>query len=218
MQEENALDRQLRFRERLKHAFLWGYLLAMPGLLIVGIVKNDIMYGALVIALAAAGKSFAGNALVHFAFDHVPALWRWWRYKHWHGSYREYEGFHVRIIDGEGNSPSIVLAYDILRILGMSTEKIELAKLKARYGDDFLLLTKEEFGEAVADEWAFTDEACAKFLAGHANSGVNRQRTQDALRLSNWLAREVFMPIDNKRTRDTGRNYRWTSTGRHGNG
>ena len=159
------------------------YLLVAPGTRIIGVLSVPV-------------------AGVLIAWYFVPALMddapQWWRrlvYRGWHGKYRAFEARRVRVLDGERDTPSRVFAADIFEILGETPSALDVAKLAARYGADFVQAT-----EGLArGEWLFTDCACIAYVRG-----------RDAHKLALWLERSVFMPIDNRRTAVTGKLYPFT--------
>ena len=133
--------------------------------------------------------------IVPIFMDDLPYAVRKLVYRGWHGKYRAFEDRRVRVLDGERHTPSRVFATDIFKILGQSPAQVELEKLAARYGTGF-----EKGTEGLAeDEWLFMDEACLAYVRGH-----------QAMKLALWLEREVFMPIDNRRSAETGKSYAFT--------
>ena len=53
------------------------------------------------------------------------------------------------------------------------------------------------------------DEVCV----GYVRNQMDEQRTtrgRDAMKLALWLERDVFMPIDNRRTAETGKTFAFT--------
>ena len=189
MREEVSVDRAARRGSVWKLVFAAAYcafvvyLLVNPNTRIVGIFN-----------VVAVGFIISWYAL-KVGIDDTPQWVRALIYRGWHGKYRAFEDRRVRVIDGEQHAPSRVFAADIFDILGESPSETELAKLAARYGTGF-----EKGTEGLAEsEWLFVDEACLAYVRGH-----------HAMKLALWLEREVFMPIDNRRTAETGKTYAFT--------
>jgi hypothetical protein len=172
---------------------LFVYLLMHPGTRIIAVLSVP-MAGALI-----------AWYFVPTLMDDVPHWWRRLAYRGWHGKYRAFEDRRVRVIDGERDTPSRVFAADIFAILDETPSAVDIAKLEARYGAQFVRGT-EGLAE---DEWLFTDVACLAYVRGR----MDEQRTtrgRDAHKLALWLERSVFMPIDNRRTAATGKIYPFT--------
>src|SRR5262249_19517931 len=110
-------------------------------------------------------------------------------------------------LEGESDAPSRVFAVDIFEILDLKPSAMEIARLRVRY-DHNLLQSAESPTEG---EWLFTDAACLAFVRAHLDD-QRSERGRTALRLSLWLERSVFMPIDNRRTAQTGKDYPFTSS------
>jgi len=143
--------------------------------------------------------------LVNSLFDDAPQWVRSFLYLGWHGHYRSFEDRKVRVLEGERDRPTRVFAADIFDILALRPDSIELARLAARYGDQFV-----RGGEEPArDEWLFTDAACLAFVRGYMDE-ARTPRGRDAKKLALWLERSVFMPIDNRRSAATGKTYAFT--------
>ncbi len=204
MREEGSVDRQARFNKALLFVLFLAYcavvvyLIVNPSTRIVGVL-NVALIGYLI-----------PRWLLPVVMDDLPQLWRKAVYSGWHGKYRAFEDRRVRVLDGERHVPSRVFAADIFDVLGQSPSEVELAKLAARYGTGF-----DKGTEGLAeDEWLFVDEACLAYVRGH----MDEQRTprgRDAMKLALWLEREVFMPIDNRRTAETGKTYAFTHEAAH---
>ena len=199
MREEGSVDREAKVKNALFLLFfvcccaLDVYLIIHPDWRVVGVCGIGII-GFMVPKL-----------VLPILMDDMPYAWRKLVYRGWHGKYRAFEDRRVRVIDGERHIPSRVFAADIFAILGQSPSDVDLAKLEARYGTGF-----ERGTEGLAEgEWLFVDEACMAYMRGY----MDEQRTprgRDAMRLALWLEREVFMPIDNRRTAATGKAYAFT--------
>ena len=111
----------------------------------------------------------------------------------------------MRVIDGERHTPSRVFAYDVFKILGQNPSLTDLEKLETRYGTGFEKGTEEP----AEDEWLFVDEVCV----GYVRNQMDEQRTtrgRDAMKLAQWIERDVFMPIDNRRSAETGKAFAFT--------
>ena len=142
---------------------------------------------------------------LNLALDDLPHWWRRLAYSGWHDRYRAFEGHRVRVIDGEKERPSRVYAADIFGILGLAPTPLELRKLAARFRGGF----QRGAEGSEANEWLFDDAACIAFLRTHLDDRrTPRGRTAQLLVL--WLERTVFMPIDNRRTAETGKTYAFT--------
>jgi hypothetical protein len=142
---------------------------------------------------------------LNLALYDVPHWWRRFAYSGWHGRYRAFDGRRVRVIDGEKERPSRVYAVDIFGILGLSPSPLELQKLEARFRGSF----QRGVEGLEANEWLFDDAACIAFVGAHLDDRrTPRGRTAHLLVL--WLERTVFMPIDNRRTAETGKTYAFT--------
>src|SRR5260221_1549131 len=194
MREEGSVDRQAHFNK----ALLFVLFLAYCGVVVYLIINpNRRIIGVLTVALVG---YLIPRWLLPVVMDDLPQLWRKAVYSGWHGKYRAFEDRRVRVIDGERHTPSRVFAADIFDVLGQSPSEVELAKLAARYGTGF-----EKGAEGLAEgEWLFGDEACLAYVRGH-----------HAMKLALWLEREVFMPIDNRRTAETGKTYAFTHEAAH---
>jgi len=197
--QEGSVDRTARVYK----ALLFALFLAYCALVVYLIVNpNTRIIGVLNIALIG---YLIPRWVLPVVMDDLPYLWRKAVYSGWHGKYRAFEDRRIRVIDGERHVPSRVFAADIFDVLGQSLSELDLAKLAARYGTGF-----EKGTEGLAeDEWLFMDEACMAYVGGY----IDEQRTargRDAMKLALWLEREVFMPIDNRRTAETGKTYAFT--------
>jgi hypothetical protein len=169
------------------------WFLATPDLRIVGLF------------LVAPAGFLLSRRFLNLALDDVPYWWRWFIYSGWHGRYRAFEGHRVRVIDGEKERPSRVYAADIFVILELAPSPLELKKLEARFRGNF----QRGAEGSEANEWLFDDAACAAFVRAHLDDRrTPRGRTAHQLVL--WLERTVFMPIDNRRTAETGKTYAFT--------
>ena len=197
--EESSIDRAARTRALLgavlfvAYCVLVVFLIAHPRTRVIGVLNVPII--AYVFA----------RYVVKAAMDDAPHWARRFIYRGWHGKYRAFEDRRVRVIDGERDTPSRVFAADIFEILGATPSAVDLAKLEARYGAQFVRGT-EGLAE---DEWLFTDEACLAYVRGHMDD-QRTPRGRDAHKLALWLERSVFMPIDNRRTAATGKIYPFT--------
>lgn len=197
--EEGSVDRTARFHKALLFILFLAYcgvvvyLIVNPGTRIIGVL-NVALVGYLI-----------PRWILPIAMDDLPHLWRMAVYSGWHGKYRAFEDRRVRVLDGEGHTPSRVFAADIFDVLGESPSQMELTRLAARYGTGFEL-GSEGLAE---DEWLFMDESCMAYVRGHMDE-KRTQRGRDAAKLALWLEREVFMPIDNRRTAATGKVYPFT--------
>ena len=187
--EEGPIDRAARagaaWRAVLTVAYcaFVAYCLANPRTRIFGVLNVPVVAWLL------------ARYVVKAAMDDVPQWWRRLVYRGWHGRYRAFEDRRVRVIDGERDTASRVFAADIFEILGETPSALELAKLEARYGAQFVRGTEG----AAENEWLFTDAACLAYVRGRG-----------AHKLALWLERSVFMPIDNRRTAATGKIYPFT--------
>lgn len=193
------VDRADRRGRRWRALFTAAYLavvvcfLATPDLRIVGL---------LLVPLAG---FLVSRRFLNLALDDVPHWWRLFAYSGWHGRYRAFEGHRVRVIDGEKETPSRVYAADIFGILGLTPSLLELQKLEARFRGSF----QRSAEGSEANEWLFDDAACIAFVCAHLDDRrTPRGRTAQLLVL--WLERTVFMPIDNRRTAETGKTYAFT--------
>ena len=199
MREETAVDRQHRIYTALLFLLFLVYcgvvvwLIISPTWRIIGVL-NVVLVGYLI-----------PRWVLPVVMEDVPYLWRKAVYAGWHGKYRAFEGRRIRIIDGERHTPSRVFAYDIFDVLGQKPSLTDLEKLQTRYGTGF-----EKGAEEPAEhEWLFTDEACIGYVQRHMDEQRTR-RGRDAMKLALWLERDVFMPIDNRRTAETGKTYAFT--------
>ena len=192
---DRADRRARRWRAFFAVAYLavMVYFLATPDLRIVGLF---------LVPLAGFLLSWRFLSL---ALDDLPHWWRRFAYSGWHGRYRAFEGHRVRVIDGEKERPSRVYAADIFGILGLAPSPLELLKLEARLRGSF----QRGAEGPEANEWLFDDAACIAFVRAHLDDRrTPRGRTAQLLVL--WLERTVFMPIDNRRTAETGKTYAFT--------
>jgi len=187
--EEGSIDRTARIYKALAFILFLGYcaivvyLIVNPATRIIGVL-NVALVGYLI-----------PRWILPIVMDDLPYLWRNLVYAGWHGKYRAFEDRRVRVLEGERHTPSRVFATDIFKILGESPSQTDLAKLAARYGTGF-----EKGTEGLArNEWLFVDETCLAYVRGH-----------HAMKLALWLEREVFMPIDNRRSAETGKTYAFT--------
>ena len=199
MREEGGFERE----RKIQYAFFLVffvcasafavYLLLNPGWRILGV-------------FVAAGVCFmVPTLLLPILMDDMPYVLRKLAYHGWHGRYRAFEGRRIRVIDGERHTPSRVFAYDIFGALGQKPSLTDLEMLQTRYGTGFEKGTEEP----AEDEWLFTDEACVGYVRRHMDE-QRTQRGRDAMKLAIWLEREVFLPIDNRRTAATGKTYAFT--------
>ena len=187
--EDSPVDRSGRLRARLSFAFFLAYCALVVYLLVNPYTRVIGIFNVVVVAFMLSH---------YFLKSAVEDPQRWWRqlvYRGWHGKYRAFEDRRVRVIDGERDTASRVFAADIFGFLNQSPSDMDLAKLEARYGAGFVRGT-----EGLAEgEWLFSDEACMAYVRGHG-----------AQKLALWLERSVFMPIDNRRTKATGKTYAFT--------
>ena len=199
MREEGSVDRQERvytallFVLFLAYCAVVAYLIITPTWRIVGVL-NVVLIGYLI-----------PRWVLPVVMEDLPYLWRKLVHHGWHGKYRAFEGQRVRVIDGERHTPSRVFAYDVFKILGQSPSLTDLEKLETRYGTGFEKGTEEP----AEHEWLFVDEVCVGYVRNH----MDEQRTtrgRDAMKLALWLERDVFMPIDNRRTAETGKTFAFT--------
>jgi len=193
------VDRADRRGRRWRAFFTAAYLavvvwfLATPELRIVGLF------------LVPLAGFLLSRRFLDLALDDVPHWWRRFAYSGWHGRYRAFDGHRVRVIDGEKETPSRVYAADIFGILGLAPSPLELQKLEARFRGSF----QRGAEGPEANEWLFDDAACIAFVRAHLDDRrTPRGRTAHLLAL--WLERTVFMPIDNRRTAETGKTYAFT--------
>ena len=199
MREEGGFERE----RKIQYAFFLvffvcaaafaAYLIIHPEWRVVGVI-------------VAAGVCFmVPTLLLPVLMDDMPHALRKLAYRGWHGKYRAFEGRRVRVLDGARHTPSRVFAHDIFKILGETPSLTDLEKLEARYGTGFEKGTEEP----AEGEWLFVDEVCIGYVRNH----MDEQRTprgRDAMKLAIWLERDVFMPIDNRRTAETGKTYAFT--------
>lgn len=199
MREESAVDQQHRIYTALLFVLFLVYcgvvvwLILSPNWRIVGVL-NVALVGYLI-----------PRWVLPVVMEDVPYLWRKAVYAGWHGKYRAFEDQRVRVLDGERHAPSRVFAADIFDILGEKPSLSDLEKLQTRYGTGF----EKGTDEPAEDEWLFTDEACIGYVQRHMDE-QRTQRGRDAMKLAVWLEREVFMPIDNRRSLETGKTYAFT--------
>ena len=199
MREESAVDKQ----QRIYTALLFVLFLAYCGVVVWLIINpNWRIVGVLNVALVG---YLIPRWVLPVVMEDVPYLWRKAVYAGWHGKYRAFEDRRVRVIDGERHTPSRVFAADIFEILGQKPSLTDLESLQTRYGTGFEKGTEEP----AEDEWLFTDEACVGYVQRHMDE-QRTQRGRDAMKLVIWLEREVFMPIDNRRSAATGKTYAFT--------
>ena len=199
MREEGSVDRQ----QRVYTALLLLLFLAYCGAVVYLIISPTWrIVGVLNIALVG---YLIPRWVLPVVMEDLPSLWRNLVYRGWHGKYRAFEDRRVRVIDGERHAPSRVFAADIFDILGETPSLTDLEKLQTRYGTGFEKGTEEPAG----GEWLFTDEACIGYLRLHMDES-RTQRGRDAAKLTIWLERQVFMPIDNRRSAETGKTYAFT--------
>jgi hypothetical protein len=205
--EETEADHSARRGRRWRAVFILLYFTAMVLCLIAPFENPDLkkfvrIAGVLMVPL---GGFIISRLFLNAALFDAPYLWRKLVYRGWHGKYRAFEDKRVRVIDGERERPSRVFAADIFQILELPPVLVEPAKLAARYRGEFTQGTDgEEDGE-----WLFTDAACMAFVRGYLDD-QRSARGRTAHQLALWLERMVFMPIDNRRTKATGKTYAFT--------
>lgn len=197
--EENREDRNKRRRSWIGFAFFLAYCAVVVYLLINPVTRIIGVFNVVIVGF------MISHYFLKFAAEEPAYWWRKLVYQGWHGKYRAFQGQRVRIIDGERFTPSRVFAYDIFKILGQNPSLTDLEKIQTRYGTGFEKGTEEP----AEDEWLFTDEACVGYVQRHMDE-QRTQRGRDAMKLVIWLEREVFMPIDNRRTKETGKTYAFT--------
>jgi len=202
--EENREDRNARWRSRIAFAFFLAYCAVVVYLLINPVTRIIGVFNVIPVAF------IISHYFLKWAAFEPEYLWRKLVHHGWHGKYRAFDGQRVRVIDGERHTPSRVFAYDIFKILGQRPSLTDLEKLETRYGTGFEKGTEEP----AEDEWLFVDEVCVGYVRNH----MDEQRTargRNAMKLALWLEREVFMPIDNRRTQETGKTYAFTKETTH---
>jgi hypothetical protein len=186
-------------RRRWRAFFTAAYLAVMIGFLATPDLR---IVGLYLVPLAG---FLLSRRFLNLALDDVPHWWRRFAYSGWHGRYRAFEGHRVRVIDGEKERPSRVYAADIFGILELAPSPLELQKHEARFRGSF----QRGAEGSEANEWLFDDAACIAFVRAHLDDRrTPRGRTAHLLAL--WLERTVFMPIDNRRTAETGKTYAFT--------
>ena len=201
--DEGSVDREQRVGARWRTVFLLAYCAVVLLCLANGDDSVRIL-GVLNVPLLA---FLLARRWLDTALDDLPRWWRWLAYRGWHGKHRAFDDHRVRVLDGERDTPSRVFAADIFEILNLKPSATEIAKLKVRY-DHNLFQSVESPAEG---EWLFTDAACLAFVRAYLDD-ERSDRGRTALRLSLWLERSVFMPIDNRRTAQTGKDYPFTSS------
>ncbi|HXJ54000.1 MAG TPA: hypothetical protein VNH16_21660 [Burkholderiales bacterium] len=198
-ERRGRVDRAERRGRRWRAFFTVAYLAAMIGFLATPDLR---IVGLLLVPLA--GFLLSWRFLNLALFD-APHWWRRFAYSGWHGRYRAFQGHRVRVIDGEKERPSRVYAADLFAILELAPSQLELQKLKARFRGSFQRAAEG----SEANEWLFDDAACIAFVSAYLDDRrTPRGRTAHLLAL--WLERTVFMPIDNRRTAETGKTYAFT--------
>ncbi len=197
--EEGPVDRERRA------GALWRILIVVAyGSFIVYCLASDELriFGVLnVVPLA----FLLSRMFLDAALDDAPYWWRWLVYLGWHGSHRAFDDRRVRVLDGARDTPSRVFAADIFGILDLQPSPVEIAKLEARYAPHFF----QGVEPPAEGEWLFTDAACLAYVRAHLDD-QRSERGRTALKLALWLERSVFMPIDNRRTAATGKQYPFT--------
>jgi hypothetical protein len=201
--EESPVDRLNRASRRI------GFV-AFIGLCALDVVLLANEYTRVLGVVLVIVIGFAISYYLGWVADEIPYRWRQLFYRGWHGRYRAFDDQRVRVIDGQRDTPSQVFAADIFRLLGEDPPAFELSKLEARYGSGFV---RGAEGEADG-EWLFSDVTCMAFVRSRMDA-QRSERGRTAQRLAIWLERSVFMPIDNRRTRETGKTYTFTSGTRH---
>ena len=199
MREENAEDRAKRWRGRLSFVFFLAYSALVVYLLINPATRIIGVFNIIVVAF------MLSHYFLKFVMEHPQHWWRQLVYRGWHGKYRAFQDQRVRVIDGVRHTPSRVFAHDIFKILKQTPSLSDLEALETRYGTGFEKGTEEP----AEDEWLFTDEACVGYVQRHMDE-QRTERGRDAMKLVIWLEREVFMPIDNRRSAETGKTYAFT--------
>ena len=199
MREEGSVETESKVKHWLFLLFFLGccvfdvYLIIHPEWRVVGVIASAFL-----------AFMFA-RLVVPVLMDDMPYGIRKLVYRGWHGKYRAFEDRRVRVLDGERHTPSRVFAADIFDILGQKPSLTDLEKLESRYGTGFEKGTEEP----AEGEWLFTDEACIGYVQRHMDE-QRTQRGRDAMKLVTWLEREVFMPIDNRRSAETGKTFAFT--------
>lgn len=201
------IDAHEKFHRRLHAGFfvaLWSVILGSAAVAYVLHSPFIFLPSLLLLPLSARGLASAVvDVLINVAPRALVAL----MHRGWHGTYRAFEGFQVRVVEGEDDTPSTVVADDLLQLLEQPVSALDRRKLAARFPGDFF-----RSDHPLADgEWVFTDAGSLLYLHGLFRSRDERGET--ARRLAAWLEREVFRPIDNRRTATTGRAYRFTTDG-----
>ncbi|MBV9190312.1 MAG: hypothetical protein JO292_03735 [Betaproteobacteria bacterium] len=199
MSEENAEDRAKRRRGHLSLVFFLAYSALVVYLLMNPVTRIIGVFNVIVVGF------MLSHYFLKFVMEHPQHWWRLLVYSGWHGKYRAFQGHRVRVIDGERYTPSRVFAADIFEILGQKPSLTDLELLQTRYATGFEKGTEDP----AEDEWLFTDEACVGYVQRHMDE-QRTQRGRDAMKLATWLEREVFMPIDNRRSAATGKTYAFT--------
>ena len=200
--EEGSVDREQRAGARWRTVFLIAYC----AFVVFCLTSYDyllLIFGVLNVPLVV---FFLVRRFMDTALDDVPRWWRWYMHLGWHGKHRAFDDYRVRVLDGEKDTPSRVFAADIFEILNLKPSAMEIGMLEARCGNDFF----KGVESPAEGEWLFTDAACLAFVRAYLDD-QRSDRGRTALRLTQWLERSVFMPIDNRRTAQTGKDYPFTS-------
>lgn len=205
--EEGSVDREQRAGARWRTFFLVAYC----AFVLFCLTNPDHLARILGVLNVPLVAFLLARRFMDTALDDLPRWCRWVLYRGWHGTYRAFDDHRVRVLDGEKDTPSRVFAADIFEILNLKPSALEIAKLEVRHHHDLF----QGVESPAKGEWLFTDAACLAFVRTHLDD-QRSDRGRTALRLTQWLERSVFMPIDNRRTAQTGKDYPFTSRTLHG--
>lgn len=143
------------------------------------------------------------HLLFDFLLEDLPAWFRTDR--DWNGNHHSFENYRVRIIEGEGDTPSFVVLDDILKILGIKPASMDISTRRRKFGRSL----HQTADPRIKGQWVVEDRLLVDYLGQLAL--IIESNDMLATRLKHWLERSVFCPIDNRRTLASGKAYPFTN-------
>lgn len=201
------IDAHEKFHRRLHAGFFVGlWSLILGSAVVAYVLGNPLVFLPSLLLLPLSARGLA-SAVVDVLANALPRALVALMHRGWHGAYRTFDGFQVRVVEGEDETPSTVVADDLMSLLDQKISARDRRKLAMRFPGDFVR-SEHPLADGL---WVFTDRASLDYLKGFFSRRDGQGDT--ARRLAAWLEREVFRPIDNRRTQATGRAYRFTTDG-----
>ena len=203
-------DDHVAFHRTLSRSYYIAIWAAVFGMFALGITGAAGGASIALVIMAFASLPLAARSIAPLVVDllvsTLPSVFLALVHRKWNGAYRAFDGWQVWVVDGDGDLCSFVVADDVLVMLGEKISATDRRRIKLAGPDGFVICDDP----MAQGEWVFSDEACLSYVARISQSR-HHQHADLARRFALWLQRDVFQPIDNRRSRDTGKPYPFTS-------